>query len=79
MKSTEFEEVNVRIAENQEEYQTLPAHFNAEEGSFTFCFELDKEEMKQIKETGKIWFKQLTFGQPMNPIMMSTLKKDLIC
>ena len=78
MTAIEFDEVNVRIAEHQEEYETLPAFINQGEGSATFCFQLNKEELDEIAKTGKIWFKQLTFGKPMNPISMSTQKDDLI-
>lgn len=82
MKAIEFTEVNVRIAENQPEYETLPAsiHFNPEYGmnEVTVCFELDEEEKKQIAETGKIWF---TVLQPLiadfRPIRMSVLKPSL--
>ena len=78
MKSTEFPEVNVRIAEHQPQYETLPAFYNEEEGSMTFCFELDPQELEQVKITGKIWIKQLTFGKPMQPIAGSCLKEVLI-
>lgn len=84
MKAIEFPEVNVRIAENQPEYETLPAsiHFNPEYGmnEVTTCFELNEEEKKQIAETGKIWF---TVLQPMTaffrPIRMSVLKPKMYC
>ena len=78
MKPIEFKEVNVRIAENQEEYQTLPALYEPKEGSMTFCFELSQEEKDRIAETGEMWFKVLTFGKPLQPIQMSILKEDLI-
>lgn len=76
MKAVEFPEVNVRIAEHQDEYQTLPAHHNKEEGSMTFCFELSEEEKKQVAETGKIYWKQLTGNDPMQPIASTCLKED---
>lgn len=78
MTSIDFEESNIKIAEDQEQYETLIAHHNKEEGSMTFCFKLNKEEMDEINKTGVIWFKQLTFGKPMNPVSMSTEKNDLI-
>ena len=77
MKAIEFKEVNVRIAENQDEYATLPAHFNKEEGSLTFCFKLTEDEINRIKATDEIWFKMLTFGKPMQPVMLSTLKEEM--
>lgn len=78
MTAIEFDEVNIRIAEDQPEYETLPAFHNKEEGSVMFCFQLNKEEIDEIVKTGKIYMKQLTFNRPMNPVSMSTLKSDLI-
>jgi len=79
MKAIDFPEVNVRIAENQPEYETLPDHVedvkDAGWRKVTVCFELDPEERKQVAETGQIW---QTVLQPdsdyFHPIMMSTLK-----
>lgn len=78
MKAIEFDEANVRIAENQPQYETLPAFSNKEEGSLTFCMKLDDLELARVHATGEIWIKQLTFGNPMNPIAMSSNKEDLI-
>lgn len=78
MKAIEFEEVNARIAEHQEEYETLPSYYNEEEGSMTFCFKLSENEVNRIKATDEIWFKVLTYGKPLQPIAMSTNKEDLI-
>lgn len=78
MKPLEFEEVNVRIAEHQDEYQTLPAYVNAEEGSVTFGFLLSDAEVEEVKATGVIWVKTLTFGHPMQPILLSAKKSDVI-
>ena len=78
MKAIEFEGHNVKIAENQPEYETLPALLNKQEGSMTFCFELDAVELEQVKKTGKIWLKQLTFGRAMQPIAGTILKESLI-
>lgn len=78
MKSIEFEEANIRIAEDQPEYETLPAHYNQTEGSMTFCFELDPDELEQVGKTGRIYIKQLTFGNALQPIGGSCLKSILI-
>ena len=53
MKCVEFEGVNVRIAENQPEYETIPAHHGA--GIMTFCWELSDEELAHVIKTKKIW------------------------
>lgn len=78
MKAIEFEGHNVKIAEDQPEYETLPALFNKQEGSMTFCFKLDEQELKQVKKTGRIWIKQLTFGNNFQPIASSCLKETLL-
>ncbi|PKP11977.1 MAG: hypothetical protein CVU09_00315 [Bacteroidetes bacterium HGW-Bacteroidetes-4] len=73
MKAIEFPQVNVRIAENQPEYETLPALVSSEpEGRITTCFQLSDEELKEIALTGKLWHLQLAFHQPMQPIALST-------
>lgn len=85
MKAIEFPEVNVRLAENQPEYETLPVHVCPDEetnGYFrqvTMCFELDEAERKQVAETGQIWH---TVLQPQDalfhPIRMSVTKPELV-
>ena len=77
MKAKEFKEVNVRFAENQEEYETLPVYCNTEEGSAMFCFELSDEEKARIAETGELYVKVLTFNKPLQPIAMSCIKDEL--
>jgi len=78
MKAIEFPEVNVRIAENQPEYETLPVKIDLKDPATptTMCIELDKEERKQVAETGLIWLTVLTFGQSFHPIKMSCLKPE---
>lgn len=78
MKAIEFKEVNIRIAENQEEYQTLPVFADTTDPAVpvTMCFELDDEERKQVAETGHVWLTVLTFGQHFHPIAMSCLKPE---
>ena len=79
MKAIEFQGVNVRIAENQPGYETIPAKVIPDiDGSgfnqVTMCFRLNKEERKQVAETGRIWH---TVFMPENdyfhPIEMSCL------
>lgn len=76
MKVLNFPEVNVRIAENQPEYETLPVKVDISNDSMpaTMCLELDEEEIKQVKKTGRVWITVLTFGHNFHPIKMSFLK-----
>jgi hypothetical protein len=64
MKAKEFPEVNLRIAEKQEEYMTLPVHHMKDDyGTVVCCMELSAEERKQVAETGEIWVSFLTFNK----------------
>jgi len=67
MKVKEFPQVNVRIAENQDEYETLPA-YRDKSGRVICCFELSEEEKKLVEKTGEIWIDILTFNNPLQPI-----------
>lgn len=75
MRPIEFDEVTNRVAEHQEEYITLPAYYgqlgaSPQEAGLVTCFELSLEDIENINRYGKIWHTQMTFGQPMQPIMM---------
>ncbi len=72
MIAKEFPQQNIVIAENQDEYNSLPA-LVSEDGAVTCCFQLDEAEIKQVKETGEIWLTVLTFGRPLQPINTSVL------
>ena len=72
MKAIEFPEANVKYAENQDEYQTLPAH-KTEHGVVICCFELDEKELEQVKESGKIYLQLHTFNHPLQPIGLTCL------
>ena len=45
-KVTDNLEVNLKIAEEQEEYQTLPCNYD--KGVVAFAFDLDEEHIKNI-------------------------------
>jgi hypothetical protein len=84
MKAIEFPEVNVRIAENQEEYETIPVYIRPDletKGYFsqaTACFELDQQERAEVAETGQIWLTILNPNdQSFHPIMMSIKKPEI--
>lgn len=74
MQPIKFPEQNKVFAENQPEYNPLPAYVDAgSEGVVISCWELDEEEKKQIAETGRIYLGMLTFHQPLQPIRSSIL------
>lgn len=74
--------VNVKIAESQDEYQTLQA--NRAPGPYgltTFAVEMSEEEVAQFQKSGRLYVQLLTFGQPMQPIIISTdpsIAKEII-
>lgn len=74
MIAVDFPERTHLIAENQPEYETLPAHIDVNDPTTpcTMCFELNKEEIEEIVKTGKLYFTQFTFRSAFQPINMST-------
>lgn len=75
MKPIEFEGVNVVYGKDQPEYQPLPAN-RASNGTIITCWELSPEEKEEILKTGKLWFSQLTFNKPMQPILPSAYELE---
>lgn len=79
MKPIKFDGANIVYGANQPEYQPLPAERvgKFETGQINTCWELSPDELKQIQETGKIWVSLLTFGQPLQPVLISVDKPDV--
>lgn len=78
MKPIPFEGQNVVIAENQDEYHSLPAFIDQRQGCVTFCYELTLDERIEVMNNGKVWVRLLTFNNPMQPIAMSIKKEDFL-
>lgn len=79
MQSIPFEGT-VKIAEHQEEFNTVHGHFgrdtyNPQMPVITICFELSEEEKKVLLETGKIWYQQCSLQ--MRPMSLSVVKPEL--
>lgn len=71
MDPIDFKTRNVLLGKDQEEYETLPAHYDELEGVFTTYFKLSPQELLEIqKNGGVIEFKQLSFGRTFHPIML---------
>lgn len=78
MDSIDFPERNCIIGKDQPEYQPLYGHIaDTPEAEATFCMKLSAEEIKELTETGNLWFTQLTFKQGFQPIRLSTTKPQL--
>lgn len=88
MDAVEFPGVNLRVAEEQEEYMTLPAQAGllplvmpdgteAECIAMTTCWKLNEAELEQVRRDGVIFITFLTFGDPMQPIHGTTLRPNM--
>lgn len=80
MKPIEFPEQTTIIAENQPEYENLPAHFVKDDphGTIICCIELSQEEREKVMTTGKIWLNMLTFGRDIQPILLTADKPEML-
>lgn len=81
MEIVKFDQQNVVFGENQPEYLPLPAHFDTSkpECPATFCFQMTDEELEACKKNGgKVYFRQLTFGNPLQPVNAAIDFNELI-
>jgi hypothetical protein len=77
MQPLNFDGANVVFGANQPEYQPLPAEMRLGHSSeIVTCWELSPEELERVQETGKIWLSLLTFGQPLQPVLVSVDKPE---
>ena len=68
MTPTKFPQSNLVIAKDQPEYIPLPACIT-DTGVVVSCWVLSKPELELINHTQLLWLKQLTFGQPVQPLV----------
>jgi len=78
MKAVEFDEQSHKIAEDQPEYETLPALIDVEQGVVISCWKLSEAELEEINKTGLLWVSQMNFNQPLQPISLTVFKGDAI-
>jgi len=78
MESVNFAEVTNKIAEHQEEFNTVHVQHNREDRSVNMCFKLDEDELKEIAKTGHIWYKQIIGTGQMHPMRISAFKNEII-
>jgi len=70
MKPINFPASNIVYSKNQPEYLPLPA-YKAPDNSVTSCWALTWRERLKILRTGRVWLDVLTFGQPLQPVILS--------
>lgn len=79
MKPIKFPEANVTYAENQPEYQPLPAFKNdSQKGEVISCWQLSFRERMRILFTGKLWVSLMSFNKPLTPSFFTTKKADVL-
>ena len=78
MKSIDFPEVTQKIAEHQDEFQTVLVQFNEAERSVNMCWEFTEKEMKEFIKTKQLWYKQVIPRGQMHPMKISPFKHDII-
>jgi hypothetical protein len=71
MKPIETEYTNVVYAKDQPEYIPLPAYQDTD-GTIVTTWELTKEEIEAVKESGRIYLMVSTFNQPLQPVLLTT-------
>jgi len=77
MKSIDFEGSNKKIAEHQEEFQTIHAFQHKRRPEFYSCFELTEEEAEEVARTKQIWYMQLVGGARMQPMNLFAFRPTL--
>lgn len=79
MEPIKFDGANVVFGANQPEYVPLPAERvgKHETGQINTCWALSPDELKKVQETGQIYVSLLTFGQPLQPVLVSVDKPDV--
>jgi hypothetical protein len=78
MKAVEFKECNTTFAENQDEYKSLPAFYEGKNGVVVSCYKLSIKEVLRIIFKRRIWVGIMTFGNGLQPQLITTDKNDLI-
>ena len=75
MDVSEFDEVTIRIAEDQPQYNTIPAHHGG--GITTFRWTLSEEERREVMKTGVIWQQVMRGSAALQPVCL-TVEKPLM-
>ncbi len=67
---------SILFAKDQPEYIPLPA---ISDGNKVITkWKLTKEELEEVAITGEIYLELLTFGQPLQPIKLSTNLEEVV-
>jgi hypothetical protein len=70
-----FDGSNAVMGAGQSEYRLLPAHRATDhEGTVTTCWGLSWRQRFRVLFLGRIWMQQLTFQEPLQPILLRTTR-----
>ena len=73
MENIKFEESNIVIAKDQDEFKALWAYMDDE--VTVSCCKLSWKERPKILFSGKLWLGQANFGMPLQPQLPSVYKE----
>ncbi len=77
MKAVRFKECNVKFAASQPQYKTLDAlRIDNDRADVITCWKPNFMERIRLLFGGKVWLTLLTFNNPLQPILLSTNKKN---
>ena len=77
MKPIKFNESNVVYGKGQENlYEALPALL-FDDGNVVTCWKLSFKDILRLILTKKLWLCVYTFKKPLQPLFMSTNKRDI--
>lgn len=78
MKPVKFKHQNVVFAEDQPEYQQLPAlKIDTPTGEVISCWRLSFKERVKIIFTGKVWLSLMSFNKPLTPSFIAVNRKEV--
>lgn len=75
MRAVDFVGSDRVIAKNQQEYRNLPAYYA--QGRVTTFWKPSIWDRIRMVFGGGIWLQVLTFGNPLQPLMMATEKPNI--
>ena len=78
MKPVEFKHQNIVFAQNQPEYQPLPAlRFHSPNGEVVSCWRLSFKERLQVLIFGRVWMSLMSFNKPLTPSYLAVNRKEV--
>lgn len=78
MKGVSFKDQNIVFAEDQPEYESLPAlKIDSKEGYVVTCWKMSILERLQVLFTGRVWMSLMMFHKPLTPSFLSVRRKDV--